>query len=84
MHTTKWNCKYRIMFASKYKRKVFYKEKRAERGKIPRTLCEWKNIKDRRSRGVTGSRTYAARDTAESIGIQLHGVLEEEEQLNDL
>ena len=28
---TKWNCKYHIVFAPKYRRKVFYKEKRAAR-----------------------------------------------------
>ena len=43
-HTT-WNCKYHIVFAPKYRRKVFYKEKRAEVGKILRTLCEWKKVK---------------------------------------
>ena len=42
---TKWQCKYHIMFAPKYRRKVFYKEKRREVGKILRTLCEWKKIK---------------------------------------
>ena len=26
---TSWNCKYHIVFAPKYRRKVFYKEKRA-------------------------------------------------------
>ena len=31
---TKWNCKYHIVFAPKYRRKVFYGEKRAEIGKI--------------------------------------------------
>ena len=43
-HTT-WNCKYHIVFAPKYRRKVFYKEKRIEVGKILRMLCEWKKIK---------------------------------------
>lgn len=33
---TKWNCKYHIVFAPKYRRKVFYKEKRVEVGKILR------------------------------------------------
>src|SRR5699024_4530651 len=42
---TKWNCKYHIVFAPKYRRKVFYKEKRIEVGKILRQLCEWKKIK---------------------------------------
>ena len=30
---SKWNCKYHIVFAPKYQRKVFYKEKRAAIGK---------------------------------------------------
>ena len=38
-HTT-WNCMYHIVFAPKYRRKVFYGEKRAEIGKILRELCE--------------------------------------------
>ena len=42
---TKWNCKYHIVFAPKYRRKVFYKEKCAAIGKILRQLCEWKGVK---------------------------------------
>lgn len=42
---TKWNCKYHIVFAPKYRRKVFYKEKRLAAGKILRQLCEWKHVK---------------------------------------
>ena len=42
---TKWNCKYHIVFAPKYRRKVFYQEKRAEVGKILRLLCEWKGVR---------------------------------------
>ena len=42
---TKWNCKYHIVFAPKYRRKVFYGEKRKEVGKILRQLCEWKGVK---------------------------------------
>ena len=41
---TKWNCKYHIVFAPKYRRKVFYGEKRIEIGKILRKLCEWKGV----------------------------------------
>ena len=39
---TRWNCKYHIVFAPKYRRKVFYGEKRREIGAILRTLCNWK------------------------------------------
>ena len=42
-HTT-WNCKYHIVFAPKYRRKVFYEENRLEIGQILRQLCEWKGI----------------------------------------
>ena len=38
---SKWNCKYHIVFAPKYRRKVFYTEKRYEIGKILRQLCNW-------------------------------------------
>lgn len=38
---SKWNCKYHIVFAPKYRRKVFYGEKRYEIGKILRQLCTW-------------------------------------------
>jgi len=41
---TRWNCKYHIVFAPKYRRKVFYHEKRIEVGKILRQLCEWKGV----------------------------------------
>ena len=41
---TKWNCKYHIVFAPKYRRKVFYGEKRLEIGAILRELCKWKGV----------------------------------------
>ena len=41
---TKWNCKYHVVFAPKYRRKVFYEDKRLEIGVILRKLCEWKGV----------------------------------------
>ena len=41
---TKWNCKYHIVFAPKYRRMAFYGSKRLEIGKILRKLCEWKGV----------------------------------------
>ena len=41
---TQWNCKYHIVFAPKYRRKVFYGSKRLEIGQILRQLCVWKGI----------------------------------------
>ena len=37
-----YNC---VVFASKYRRKVFFGEKRREIGSILRALCNWKGIK---------------------------------------
>ena len=41
---SKWNCKYHIVFAPKYRRKALYGEKRLAIGKILRQLCEWKGV----------------------------------------
>ena len=40
----KWNCKYHVVFVPKYRRKVFYREKKVEIGKILRELCKWKGV----------------------------------------
>ena len=42
---TKWNCKYHVVFAPKYRRKVFFGEKKREIGEILRRLCDWKGVK---------------------------------------
>ena len=41
---TKWNCKYHVVFAPKYRRKVFYGEKKEAIRDIIRTLCQWKGV----------------------------------------
>lgn len=41
---TKWNCKYHIVFAPKYRRLVIYGRIKNEIGKMLRTLCERKGI----------------------------------------
>ena len=41
---SKWNCKYHVVFAPKYRRMVIYSKIRADIGKILRKLCEQKGI----------------------------------------
>ena len=41
---TKWNCKYHIVFAPKYRRKEFYGTNRLEIGAIIRELCRRKEV----------------------------------------
>ncbi|XID93042.1 IS200/IS605 family transposase [Paenibacillaceae bacterium WGS1546] len=41
---TRWNCKYHIVFAPKYRRQVIYGKLKREIGKIIRELCERKGV----------------------------------------
>ena len=41
---TKWNCKYHIVFAPKYRRQVIYSKIKADIGQILRKLCEIKKV----------------------------------------
>ena len=41
---TKWNCKYHIVFAPKYRRLVIYGRLKIETGKILRELCTRKGV----------------------------------------
>lgn len=41
---TQWNCKYHLVFAPKYRRQVFYGEKKRAIGELLRKLCEWKGV----------------------------------------
>ena len=41
---SKWDCKYHIVFAPKYRRREIYGKIKADIGKILRKLCEAKNV----------------------------------------
>ena len=41
---SQWNCKYHIVFAPKYRRKIFYESHRKAIMEIIRELCEWKKV----------------------------------------
>ena len=41
---TRWNCKYHIVFAPKYRRQIVYGKIKTSIGKILRTLCEQKKV----------------------------------------
>ena len=41
---SKWNCKYHIVFAPKYRRQIIYGKIKADIGKILRELCEYKKV----------------------------------------
>lgn len=41
---SKWNCKYNIVFAPKYRRQIIYGKIKADIGRILRKLCENKGV----------------------------------------
>ena len=41
---TRWNCKYHIVFAPKYRRQIIYGKLKKSIGQIIRKLCEWKGV----------------------------------------
>ena len=41
---TCWNCKYHIVFASKYRRQIIYRKIKEDIGKILRILCDRKGV----------------------------------------
>ena len=41
---TKWECKYHVVFAPKFRRQIIYRQIKADIGKILRELCKWKGV----------------------------------------
>ena len=41
---TKWECKYHVVFAPKYRRRIIYGKIRLDIGKMLRKLCEYKGV----------------------------------------
>ena len=44
LNHTRWNCKYHVVFAPKFRRKLIYGEHREAIGEILRNLCKYKGI----------------------------------------
>jgi putative transposase len=58
---TKWNCKYHIVFAPKYRRRVLFDEKKTEIREIIRTLCQCKGYYvDTVGKNTTAIKQYIA------------------------
>ncbi len=67
---TKWDCKYYIVFAPKYRRKVFYEDKRLEIREILRKLCKWKGVEI-----VEGEvYTYVGKNPAQNERFGIYGI----------
>ena len=80
---TKWNCKYHIVFAPKYRRKVIYGKIKVDIGKILRKLCEQKGGRNYRSESMPRSHPYAGEHSTEDEYLQLCRLPEREEFSDD-
>ena len=81
---TKWDCKYHIVFAPKYRRKVFFENKRLEIREILRTLCKWERSRCNRGRNLSRPYTHAGKYSAEDKCFGIYGVLKGEKQFDDI
>ena len=60
---TKWNCKYHIVFAPKYRRKVFYEQERYENRANLEKIMKDQRSEFSRSRSLSGLHLYSGRNT---------------------
>ena len=75
---TKRNCKYHIVFAPKYRRKVFYEEKRREIREILRQLCEWKGVEIIEGEICPDHIHMFSKHTTENKCVRIYGVSKRE------
>ena len=81
---TLWNCKYHVVFAPKYRRKVFYGSKRLEIGAILRRLCEFKGVTIIEAEVCPDHVHMLLEIPPQNERFRIHGILERKIQFNDL
>ena len=76
---TKWECKYQIVFAPKYRRQIIYGKIKQDIGQMIRKLCQYK--------GIEIHEAEACKDHIHTTEIQRiadYGISQGKEQFNDL
>ena len=81
---TRWNCKYHIVFAPKYRRKVFYEDHRLEVREILRKLCEWKCVEIIEGEVCPDHVHIFCIDPAQNERFGVHGIPERKERNDHL
>ena len=82
-HTT-WNCKYHIVFAPKFRRKVIYGELKQDIANILSMLCKRKEVYIVQAEACPDPYPYASRDTAENECIGVCRISEREKYVDDI
>ena len=81
---TKWDCKSPIVCAPKYRRKVFYEDKRFGDRRNTEKVMRRERSKDHRGRGMPGSHTYVGGNTTEHKCSAVYGVSKRKELIDDI
>ena len=82
-HTT-WNCKYHIVFAPKFRRKIIYGQLKQDIANILSALCKKKRREDSRIRSMSGPYPYVSGDSAQYKCFKFCGIFEREKHINDI
>ena len=80
---TRWDCKYHIVFAPKYRRQVIYGQIKADIGRILRLLCERTGIEIIEVDACQDQYPYAGEDTAKNQRGICGGISEREKLTDD-
>ena len=80
---SRWNCKYHIVFAPKYRRQVIYQALKSDIGKILRTLLRSEESGNPRGGGVSCPHPYACQYSPELERIPIYGVFEGQKFADD-
>ena len=75
---TKWNCKYHIVFAPKYRRKIIYGQLKRDIANILSMLCKLSKQK------YAGSHTYVSRDSTKHKCVKFRRVFKRKKYANDI
>lgn len=81
---TKWNCKYHLVFAPKYRRKVAYGQLKQDIANILSMLCKRKGVHIVEAEIWSGSCAYVSRNSTEHQCIKFCRISEREKYINDI
>ena len=81
---TKWECKYHIVFAPKYRRQIIYGKIKQDIGQMIRKLCQYKGIEIHEAEACKDHIHMLVIHTTEIQRIADYGISQGKEQFNDL
>lgn len=73
---SKWNCKYHIVFAPKYRRLVIYGKLKKEIGEILRMLCKRKGVEILEAEACPDHIPYVGKYTTKIFSSRDNGIFE--------